>query len=595
MSHTPTNREIASYYWRKMRKYPALLFSMIITAPLALLLNEFLPALIVANILDDLSSGNFIRGDVWGSFGSEIILAVGLSALGGVVIWRVNMYFNWKLEGNVLRDINMEIFDHLMNMSASFHANTFGGSLVSQTSKFSGAYIRVTDTTLFNVGGLFWALVFSNVLLINRAPVFVIVLDIISIFFVITAFAMTREVRRRGVIHAEAGNRQTGQLADSITNVMAIKSFAGEPTESGRFFDVSEKERTALMSLMRANMKAMAVFSVTNAIIYAVAIVAAVTSIVVYDANVATVFLVFAFTAEMRNRLWDFGNNAMRNYNRAFGDAQAMKEVLDTPVGVQDPEVPEPLKVKKGAISLKNMSFSHAESPQDDPLFKNLNLDIKPGEKIGLVGHSGSGKTTLTKLLLRFNDIDNGEILIDGQNIASITQSDLRKVVAYVPQEPLLFHRSIKENIAYGKPNATEKEILTAAKHANATEFVEKLPKQYATLVGERGVKLSGGQRQRIAIARAMLKDAPILVLDEATSALDSESEQLIQKALWTLMEGRTALVIAHRLSTIQKMDRIVVLDNGVIVEQGSHKQLLSKKGVYAKLWAHQSGGFLED
>jgi ATP-binding cassette subfamily B protein len=197
--------------------------------------------------------------------------------------------------------------------------------------------------------------------------------------------------------------------------------------------------------------------------------------------------------------------------------------------------------------------------------------------------------------LLRFSDIDTGAIVIDGQNITTITQDDLRQQIAYVPQEPLLFHRSIHENIAYGKPEATEAEVRDAAEKANALEFIEKLPQGFETLVGERGVKLSGGQRQRIAIARAILKDAPILVLDEATSALDSESERLIQAALWELMKGRTAIVIAHRLSTIQRMDRIVVLDNGVIIEEGSHNQLLKQNGTYAKLWAHQSGGFIEE
>jgi ATP-binding cassette subfamily B protein len=251
------------------------------------------------------------------------------------------------------------------------------------------------------------------------------------------------------------------------------------------------------------------------------------------------------------------------------------------------------VRISKGAVTFENVSFTHAGA--DDAIFENFELTIQPGEKIGLVEHSGSGKTTFTRLLLRFSDIDSGQILIDGQNIAHITQDDLHRHIAYVPQEPLLFHRSIAENIAYGKAEADQAEIEKVAKLAHAAEFIETLPKGYETLVGERGVKLSGGQRQRVAIARAMIKDAPILVLDEATSALDSESEKLIQSALWKLMEGRTAVVIAHRLSTIQKMDRIVVLDNGKIVEQGSHKNLLQKNGTYAALWAHQSGGFIDE
>ena len=233
-------------------------------------------------------------------------------------------------------------------------------------------------------------------------------------------------------------------------------------------------------------------------------------------------------------------------------------------------------------------------SEQKKPIFEDFSLHINPGERIGLVGSSGSGKTTLTKLLLRFADVSAGDITIDNQSISNITQSSLRDSVAYVPQETTLFHRSIAENIAYGKEDATIEQIKKAAKLANAHEFIMSMPEGYDTPAGERGVKLSGGQRQRIAIARAILKDAPILVMDEATSALDSESETLIQEAMQELMKGRTTLVIAHRLSTIAALDRIVVLKNGKIVEQGTHEKLLKNSGEYSKLWNKQSGAFVE-
>ena len=322
------------------------------------------------------------------------------------------------------------------------------------------------------------------------------------------------------------------------------------------------------------------------------AFVSGIVAITVFGSPAGALFLTVSYTMQMGRRLWE-SSRVMRNLNRAFGDASDMTEILEIEPTIKDAPEPDNFKISRGSIELKDVTFTHSES--DSPLFKNFNLKIKQGEKIGLVGHSGSGKTSLTKLLLRFSDIEDGSISIDGQDIRSITQHDLRSHIAYVPQEPLLFHRSLSENIAYGSPDATRQEIEGVAKMAHAHEFIEKLSDGYDTLVGERGVKLSGGQRQRVAIARAMLKNAPILLLDEATSALDSESEVLIQDALWKLMQNRTAIVIAHRLSTIQKMDRIIVLDEGKIAEQGSHKELLRKNGVYAKLWNHQSGGFIED
>jgi len=251
------------------------------------------------------------------------------------------------------------------------------------------------------------------------------------------------------------------------------------------------------------------------------------------------------------------------------------------------------LEITKGDVAIDTVSFAHQDNKKK--LFDNFSLNVPAGQRVGLVGHSGAGKSTLVSLLMRFADVNHGSISIDGQNIRDVTQESLHQSVAYVPQEPLLFHRSLRENIAYGKPSATDDEIINAARQANAFEFISQLPEGLDTLVGERGVKLSGGQRQRIAIARAILKDAPILILDEATSALDSESEKLIQDSLATLMKGRTSIVIAHRLSTIAKLDRIVVLDQGAVAEDGNHNELLQKKGIYATLWNHQSGGFIEE
>jgi ATP-binding cassette subfamily B protein len=290
----------------------------------------------------------------------------------------------------------------------------------------------------------------------------------------------------------------------------------------------------------------------------------------------------------------NYTSSMMQRINRALGDAAQMTQILDEPRLVEDAPDASELAVTDGAIDFEHLGFRYHDAAEDDRVFDDLTLHIPAGQRVGLVGRSGSGKTTLTKLLLRLDDVQDGRVLVDGQDISRCTQQSLRRQIAYVPQEALLFHRSIRENIAYGRPDATEEQIREAARQANALEFIDRLPQGMDTMVGERGVKLSGGQRQRIAIARAILTDAPILVLDEATSALDSESEALVQQALERLMHGRTSIVVAHRLSTVASLDRIVVLSNGKIVEDGTHAELSRAGGEYERLWDRQTGGFLE-
>src|SRR3989344_3673316 len=306
--------------------------------------------------------------------------------------------------------------------------------------------------------------------------------------------------------------------------------------------------------------------------------------------STGTIVLIETYMVMVSNDLWEFGNSLTR-FMKSTADMKEMVDIFEITPDILDLKNPEALKIKNGHIVFKDVSFKY-QSGQE--VFNNFNLDIKPGERVGLVGHSGAGKSTITNLVLRFVDVVDGSIIIDGQDIRNVTQDDLRSTISFVPQESVLFHRTIRENISYGKQNATDEEIISAAKKAHADEFISKLHKKYDTFVGERGVKLSGGERQRVAIARAMLKDSPILILDEATSSLDSVSESYIQDAFNELMKGKTTMVIAHRLSTVQKMDRIIVLDHGKIAEEGTHKELLDKNGVYAELWSHQTGGFLE-
>jgi ATP-binding cassette subfamily B protein len=560
--------------------------------PILLLLNQILPPIIASQVLNRLSAGDYVQGDLWGSFGNLLALYTVLILFTSSIGWRIYIYLVWTLETHIVRDLFNRTFNHLGALDMEFHSNSFGGSLVSRTNKLVGSYIKLADTVFFQLYGLIIIYVATGFVLWTRAPLFLVFFYSISFIYILLAVKLTGRIRELSSIEAAAQNKVTGYIADMVTNIQAVKSFSALTFEDRRFAKATNAEVTATNNLKWAQLHRENIFGLTTSGITVAALVIATASVVLYDAEVGTVFLVLTLTSNLTMRLWDFSQSTLKNFNKALGDAEEAVEMLNREPAVKDPKNPVTMPADTGTIQLENVGFAHDKNA----LFTNFNLDISQGQKIGLIGHSGSGKTTLTRLLLRFIDVDNGAIKVNGVDVRTVTQDDLRAVISYVPQEPLLFHRTLRENIAYGRPNASKQEIIEAAKNANAHEFIEKLPDGYDTLVGERGVKLSGGQRQRVAIARAMLKNAPILVLDEATSALDSESEGLIQDALWRLMEGRTAIVIAHRLSTIQKMDEIVVLDNGVIREKGNHSSLLQKKnGLYARLWSHQSGGFISE
>jgi ATP-binding cassette subfamily B protein len=583
---------ILRFHAAAARRYPGLALGCLLAAPLTVLVDTIAPPLIIARVLDRLNRGDFQAGRLWASFHVELLAYAAVVLLGWLVTWRIVDHFLWRLEAGVQRDLAQRCFGHLIGQSANFHADHFGGSLVSQTNKLLGSYVRIQDTTVFQLIPLVCMIGGIVSIMSVRAPVFALALAVFAIAFVVTAAVVSRPVRRIGAEHAATDSAQTGNLADAVANVMAVKSFARESHERRRFAEATERTRGSLLRLSRAHMRQMAWFGGLTSVISIGAFVLATDGVVAGGAEVGTLFLTVNYTISAVQQLFEFSGSGLRTYNRAFGDAQDMLAILERETEVPDPVNPEQSRIGAGDVRFDRVVFRHAGSR--NPLFDGLNLHIRPGERVGLVGHSGAGKTSFTRLLLRFSDVDGGRILLDGQDIAAIRQSDLRESIAYVPQEPLLFHRSIAENIAYGRLDATREEIELAARRANVTQFVADLPDGFATLVGERGVKLSGGQRQRIAIARAMLKPAPVLLLDEATSALDSESEVLIQDALWTLMEGRTTIVIAHRLSTIQRMDRIIVLDSGRIAEMGSHDELLgTPDGIYAAFWAHQSGAFL--
>lgn len=590
MKNKINDKEILHLFWQVSVPYRRRRNLAILFAITTIVISIFVGPLVIAELLNIIQQNQLqTANNLW-----TLIILYGVSELCSTVIgWRLVLYLVWTFETALQRDLHSRCFSKLTNQTMFFHANKFGGSLVSQTNKLNGAVERFWDTIFWSILPLAISLIGSIIILSTLIWQYALFLFIFSIIFSIAVYFGSRPMAKLSEKEAKASNKVSGQLADMVSNILAVKSSGAESTEQKRFSKTVGSWRSASLGTMRGFLKVSTVYSTINTIIKIGAIAFAVYAAQHNLVSVASVYLIITYTGSVAHELWNM-NGIMRSYNRIIGDAHEMVEILKTPTTLVD-RSDKKLKIKRGGIVMHNVTFTHDEG-QGDTLFHDFSLNIQPGEKIGLVGSSGSGKTTLTKLLLRFADIDSGEIAIDAQNIAEVTQASLREQIAYVPQEPLLFHRSVRENIAYSRPDATDAEIEKAAKKAGAYDFIVKLQDGFDTLVGERGVKLSGGQRQRIAIARAILKDAPILVLDEATSALDSESEALIQKSLETLMKNRTSIVIAHRLSTIAKLDRIIVLENGRIVEDGSHDQLLAKKrGVYAKLWARQSGGFIEE
>ncbi len=582
-------KKTLTLFWRFSRRYKfqrtlALLFPM-----LAVVINVIIAPYILSQFINKLQSGHVTFENSIGM----IALYGALIFLGEMVIWRLSLYFTWTFEVNAQRDLNLAIFDKLSREDLHFHSNRFGGSLVSQSSKMVGAFERFWDMIVWSIVPMATTIVGSIITLtIFGLWQYGLFLAIYTIVFAVVVLICSKLMTERNRIESITSTRTGGNLADMVTNISTVKSFGREDHEYKNAKHIVNDWHAASMRLKWGVIGATGAFSSLYAFGATGAFIFAVFAAQYHIASIGMIYLIFIYALNINRQLWEF-NNVTRTYNRAISDAHEMTEILFKPYDLVD-HTSKQLRALKGEIDFQQVGFTH-DNGKGEQVFDGFSLNIPAGERIGVVGHSGSGKTTLTRVLLRFSDIDNGAIYIDNQNIADVTQASLHRAIAYVAQEPLMFHRSMRENIAYGKPDATDEEIIDAAKKAHAMEFIRKLPEGLDTIVGERGVKLSGGQRQRIAIARAILKNAPILVLDEATSALDSESEKLIQASLENLMKNRTSIVIAHRLSTIAKLDRIIVLENGTIVEDGTHDELIGQNGVYAKLWAHQSGGFIEE
>ena len=481
----------------------------------------------------------------------------------------------------------------LLQHSHSFFANQKIGSLAGDVNTFSRSYLMLVDTIFLQASNILVSFITSLIIIAFIAPVLLPPLFLLTFFII---FESITSLNRRAAYRNQRKELQSklfGTIADILGNQVLVRLFGRASNELNSI----TKERVEIEHVAR---KEIAILQrsaeIRQSILFVFQILTILFAIYFFNKDLVSIgALIFMVTylGRVTGSMFNI-NSIIRTSEQAFLDAAKVTDILSKQHDITDHPESKLLTVKDGAIHFKNVSFRYEENDTFH-VFKNLDLSIDSGQRVGLVGRSGSGKTTLSQLLLRYMDTSSGLISIDSQDIKKVTQDSLRQAISFVPQDPYLFHRSLRENIAYGNITASDAEILKAAKQAHAMEFIDTLPEGINTIVGERGIKLSGGQRQRIAIARAILRNAPILLLDEATSALDSESEKLIQSSLDVLMKGKTSIVIAHRLSTIQKLDRIIVLDNGKIVEDGTHAELLKQKGTYAKLWAHQSGGFIED
>ncbi|MFE5631945.1 ABC transporter ATP-binding protein [Streptomyces sp. NPDC056543] len=577
------------YYGRELSRLRRMTVPALLLPALGNIGIFYIAPLIVAKLVGRIAGD----GDAPTGIGPMLPYVLGFAGvlLLAETLWRIGLHCLNRLDARGIENLYVIGMDELYAKDAAFFHDNFAGSLTKRVLSFASRFEEFVDTLTFSVMGSLVPLAFASVVLWSYDPLLVVgLLTLITV----TAVCVTPLIRRRQALVArreQAIARVSGHVADSLMNMDTVRSFAAEEREAAEHRSrVSESRRLTLRSWDYGNLRIDTLVAPMSVLTNVLGLLLAV-GLGAGQHGVEAVIVAFTYYANATRIMFEF-NQIYRRLESSMTEAAQFTELLLQPPTVRDPACPEPLTPRGADVCFEKVTFAHAGA---EPLFEGLDLAVPGGAKIGFVGRSGGGKTTLTRLLLRMSDIDGGRITIGGQDISRLRQAELRSQIAYVPQDPAMFHRTLRENIAFARPGATNAEIRRAAEAAHVTEFADALPDGFDTMVGERGVKLSGGQRQRVALARAILRDAPILLLDEATSALDSESEILVQDALWKLMAGRTALVVAHRLSTVAGMDRLVVLDRGRIVEQGTHQELLTFGGAYAKLWQHQSGGFLDD
>ncbi|KKP37711.1 MAG: Xenobiotic-transporting ATPase [Candidatus Peregrinibacteria bacterium GW2011_GWA2_33_10] len=567
------------FFYRHAVKYKYLFIFGIISLTVAVVSNTIIP--IYYKQFFDSITDNDPSSQLTQKLISILVIILGLNFLSWL-FWRIVIFIIIKLQSVAMSNIYQECFSYLHKHSYDFFNNNFVGSLVKKINRLVNSYEGMFDRIFFDFFPLFLRTGITFTVLFLTNTLIGAIFFIWVIFFLIFNYFFSLYKFKYDVERSETDSKVTAFLADTITNHLNIKLFASLSQEEEDFGKVTDTWRSKThKSWTLDNL----IESIQGFLMIILEFLLIYTAVYFWQRNLLTVgdfILIQSFLFGMFSTLWNFGRIIRATYSN-LADAEEMIVIFETPHAIRSSQNAPSLKINKGQIDFKNVNFSYDSTI---PVLQDFNLYIKPLEKIALVGPSGEGKSTLVKLLLRLFDINKGEILVDNQNITQIDLDSLRKNISLVPQDPILFHRTLYENIKYGNPNASEEELINASKMAYCHDFIEKLPQKYDTYVGERGIKLSGGQRQRVAIARAILQNSPIIILDEATSSLDSHSELLIQKALYNLMENKTAIVIAHRLSTLSQMHRIIVIKEGKIAESGTEKELLQKENsLFKKLW----------
>lgn len=583
-----TISDVLREYFRVAKGYwPTLLFSFITTVIPVTASGIFAP-IYYRNFFDVLSRGNEVA-----SAAPELVKIVLIILALNATSWLAYRSYSFAmvhLQSGTMNKLRQSGYEYVIGHSYSFFSNTFSGSLVQKINRFMRSFERVTNRLFDELIPLFVRIIGVIIVLWYTEPIFAGAVIAWIIVFALISALFARWKIPYDIHSAEVESKATAALSDSLSNHVTIQLFNRHDHESDLFGYANTAHTKAMAKKWNIGNVIDAVQALINiSLEFAIFYVA----IKYWSAgmiSIGTFILIQMYIFGLMYNFWGW-SRILRDLYESFADAKEMVEIMKLDHGVKDIDGALPLKVTAGEINLQGVKF-HFNSGVG--VLDGIDLKIKAGERVALIGPSGAGKSTLVRLLLRLYDIQEGKIEIDGQDIKLIKQGSLREAISFVPQDPILFHRSLKDNIRYGRVEATDEEVIQASKLAHCHEFIDALPHKYDTFVGERGIKLSGGERQRVAIARAILKNAPILILDEATSSLDSHSEILIQEALDALMKGKTVIVIAHRLSTIRKMNRIVVLEHGKIIEEGSHEGLIEKNGLYSKLWSLQSHGFIK-